>query len=233
MKNRCSIFILCLFTILSGLYSSGAHAVSIELKPPSNYDTWRPTNTDKITFTVIVDGLHDSSEGFSEGAVTLSFSEVSEWVGICMNAPQSGAESDPDLRFYPKDQSKLSDGLEWDPENWNRLVGDESIADDESVRDSVGVKFDSDDNLSGFTFSITVRCEDYGAYGILVATLVDASDDTRRWLSDKTVPKDTNGDYIADSWKKDEWDGGSGHILQNIKEQHVRIRRLEKAGFRD
>ena len=211
MKNRCSILLFCLFTILFVLCLSDTYAVSIELKSPSDYDDWRPTYNGKLTFTVVVSGLHKSPEGFSKGSVTLSFPEVSNWVGICMNAPlPSLAQTTPDLRFYPKDQSVLQKGLEWVPKNWNDLVGAEDTGDTTDVQDSVSVKFDSKDNLRGFTFTITVRCEDYGAYGKLEAKLV--SDDNRKWLDHKYVPKDDNGDYIADSWQKDAWDGGSGHI---------------------
>ena len=48
MKNRWFVLLLCLFTMIAGLYVSDAYAVLIELKPPSNYDTWRPINNDKL-----------------------------------------------------------------------------------------------------------------------------------------------------------------------------------------
>ena len=214
MKYRFTILMMfvCLLATLTGLYPSQTHAVSVELLKPADYDTWEPINKGTITITVKVSGLHDRTEGFSEGTVTLNFSEITSWIGICMNYPNKMPKSENDLRFYPKDQEPLPDGMNWIPEEWNTLVGAESTGINEGVVDEVGFEFTSKINTDTFSVPITIRCEDYGAYGLLLATLVDSLDDTRTWTAERTVPKDDNGDYIADSWKKDEWNGANGHI---------------------
>ena len=197
-------FLLCISTFLLFLYPSVLYAVTptIELETGSGYDIWKPTDGGKITFTVVVKNLHDPAEGFSEGKVTLSFPEViTSWSGICMNSPRLKPQDTPDLRFYPKDQAVLGNTLKWDSPIWNDLVGHPNTSDDSAVKDSVGVVFTSKDNLDTFSFTITVRCEDYGAFGILVATLV-SSDPSKPFSASvlKAIPKDDNGDYRADAY---------------------------------
>ncbi len=209
MTDRLFVYIilLCLLTTLAGLSPSDTRAASVELRPPMDYDDWKPTDQGKITFTVEVSGID-----FSEGSVSLSFEKVSSWIGICMNMPRENPGTDPDLRFYPADQVPLPAGLRWEPAIWNDLVGRELTNVNIAVRDSVGVKFNSDSNVGAtITFTITVRCEDGGAYGRLVAELSNSTG-TSQGSDNKFIPKDDNGDYIADSWEKDKWDGATGHI---------------------
>ncbi|RKU09698.1 hypothetical protein C6501_14945 [Candidatus Poribacteria bacterium] len=206
MKNRFSLFILlfCLLTTLFLLYPSAVSAVSVTLTPDSSYEKWLPGNSNTLSFTVTVSGLH-GPKGFSAGSVSLTFENVSNWPGLCMNmnmpADYPDTETENDLRFYPKDQTELgSDGLKWVPAIWNSLVGEESTGKYEGVQKSVGVKFTSALNRDTFSFTITVRCEDYGAFGTLVATLIKNEDNKEQASDEKDIPKDENDDYRADAW---------------------------------
>ncbi|MCG9129845.1 hypothetical protein JT359_19820 [Candidatus Poribacteria bacterium] len=165
-------------------------APTVELQRPegTTYSDWLPADGAKMTFTVLVKNLYDSTIGFSKWTVNLTFSQITNCPGIYMNYPRTDPKSEKDFRFYFTDQTELPDGLTWSEDSWNGT----------EVSDSVTVKFTSKSNFVTFSFTITVRCENGGAVGTLMVTLTSLDPSKPFSPSDSDdLPEDKNGNYIA------------------------------------
>ena len=183
------LFVLtALFGAISIAQANGTHKVGMSLvwSDKSTYDDWEPTLHGTLSFTVTVSGLYAAS--VSEGNIRFDFEKVSNWEGTCMNADEGGKGTNPDLLFEYNDQSDPS------PLKWQSWKGGQ--------KKKVAAEWKSSDNLDGFTMNITVRCEDYGAFGILRARVYK-----RRFslIPDDLlaecvipIPKDDNLNYMAD-----------------------------------
>ena len=111
-------------------------------------------------------------------SATFELKEVTSWEGICMN---DGNGNDFDLAFAPI----------WQQEN----IPSVTLALDATRQTLTASWFDSPSDH----FHIKVICYDYGAYGKLKATVYGTSSSATM-----TIPKDLNGNQIADAWRNDE-----------------------------
>ena len=172
-----SVLLLCILAI-----HPIVHAQTMTFTPSNQttYDSWEPTYNDTITFTVTVSGLN--ATGISKGEVRFDFERVSNWKGICMN---EGTKTKADLFFRYSDQTVYT------APRWKKWSKDKVNA---------VAEWQQSDNLDSFTIDITVRCEDYGAFGILRVKLYKSKLGPDEFLKECliTVPKDENGNYIAD-----------------------------------
>ena len=137
MKYSVSILFI-FFTVLSlccvlDSYSEHAATPSITLEPSDldKYNKFVPSYNGKVTFNITVSDLDARQNGFSRGRVEVSFSKVTNWLGIYMNHPEaSKANSENDFRFYWEDQESQLNGGTWDDANWT------------GAKDSVSVSFE-------------------------------------------------------------------------------------------
>ena len=206
MKRYIFIVILILLTILPLVHASD---VSIVAKSLSQYAKWMPTDGNKLTFLVHV------SKPKSKGSIAFSWAQVSSWPGTYMN---KGNETTPDLCFdatqsksawadvsHARRNEPLPAGLPppkpvgstrnpYNPEHVTWTVSDDCS--------TASFSWVSRAYLppEGFTIQVTVQSKDGGSFGILQATY--------NGTATINVPKDDNGDYIADYWRKDAWVDG-------------------------
>ena len=150
---------------------------------PSNqttYDDWEPTNDGTLTFTVAVSGL--SAASISAGEIRFDFEQVSNWEGTCMN---EGSGTESDLNFTNTDQTTYT------APRWTQWSG---------ATQNVVAAWNLSDSLDNFSMDITVRCKDYGAFGILRVKLYNTSSSSDVFVYEVSIaiPKDDNGNYIAD-----------------------------------
>ena len=150
---------------------------------PSNqttYDDWEPTNDGTLTFTVAVSGL--SAASISAGEIRFDFEQVSNWEGTCMN---EGSGTDSDLNFTDTDQTTYT------APRWTQWSG---------ATQNVVAAWNLSDNLNNFSMDVTVHCKDYGAFGILRVKLYNTSSSSDVFVYEVSIaiPKDDNGNYIAD-----------------------------------
>ena len=155
-----------------------SQTMSIAPSNQTTYDNWEPTNDGTITFTVAVGGL--SAANISAGEIHFDFETVSNWPGICMN---DGTGTDPDLNFTDTDQTTYT------APRWTQWSG---------ASQNVVAAWNSSDSLDSFSMNITVRCKDYGAFGILRVKLYNTSTSSDVFDVSIAIPKDDNGNYIAD-----------------------------------
>lgn len=183
MRKLVLLGLFGLIGLLSAIPVAQSQTMTLVWSDKPTYDAWVPTDGGTLTFTVTVSGLFGA--GISAGEVRFDFEKVSRWKGICMN---EGTGTKQDLFFEFNDQDDIS------PLEWHRWSG--------GRKDSVVAKWTSDDNLDGFTIQITVRCDDYGAFGILRAQLYKSRfsiiPDNRLLECFMPIPKDDNFNYIAD-----------------------------------
>ncbi len=189
---------ILLFTLLPF-----AHAQNVCIEPlnETDFNAWLPEDGDTVTFLVTVAGAQ------STGSIELNLTNVSTWEGTCMN---KGTGNDADLYFDAEDQSKaayadvsharrgemLNAGLpplpagytrnNFNPEKLTWTITDEGA--------TATLSWVSEAYLpTGFTIPVTVRCRDYAAFAILQAHF--------NGMATINIPKDDNGDYIADAWR--------------------------------
>jgi hypothetical protein len=162
-----------------------------EIIPPSNYASWlpkagedeqKPGNTIKVKARV-----HKKDDPktpfYKKARFKFQLVEVSKEKGVCLNWPDdTNSTNGFDLKIEPKTNDLL------------KVAGD-----GQSAESAAG------QNES----SVTITSHDWGAYGKLKVTVVfdDGSFDTAHVLGDKskqalTIPKDDNGNHIADFWEK-------------------------------
>ena len=163
-----------------------SQTLSITPSNQTTYDNWEPTNDGTLTFTVTVGGL--SAANISAGEIHVDFEQVSEWPGICMNEGAAKATEDTDLYFNSSDY-----GIGTVP-RWQLPSG--TLPD--TPLDEVSAAWDSSDNLDNFSIDVTVSCRDYGAFGILRVKLYNTSTSSDVFNVSIAIPKDDNGNYIAD-----------------------------------
>ncbi len=145
-----SVLLLCIIATLPAVQ---AQKMTLAPKNKGTYDDWHPTYNDTITFTVTVSGLNAAE--ISKGELRFDFEKVSKWKGVCMN---EGSGTKADLFFRYSDQT-VSTAPQWNQWSKDKV---EAVA-----------KWQASDNLDSFTIDMTVRCEDYGAFGILRVKLYD------------------------------------------------------------
>lgn len=188
-KVKFLLLLLLLISIIKAIPYTHAQTMTFTPKNQSTYDEWEPRFDNTITFSVTVSGLHDAQ--ISDGEVRFGFQQVSRWKGYCMNF---GSVTSPDLNFQRIDQETYVAPTP----RWKEWSGSSNTA---------VAQWQSSDNLDTFTIDITVRCKDYGAFGILRASLYK-----RRWgiFPDAHVmecwypiPKDENLNFIADKCDAD------------------------------
>ena len=197
MKRYYLAILLLFFTLLPF-----AHAQNVCIEPMSDtFHQWLPEDGDKVTFLVTVSGAGSS------GSIVLNLTNVSTWEGVCMN---KGTGNDADLYFDAEDQVKaayadveharsgkvLNAGLPALPHgatrnqfNGNKLTWSISNNGATATLSWVSAAY----LPTGFTIPVTVRCRDYAAFATLEANF--------NGKATINIPKDDNGDYIADAWR--------------------------------
>jgi len=174
-----------------------------EIIPPSEYASWvpeaskdmeKPEDQKKPGNTIEVKArVHKKDDPktpfYKKARFKFQLINVSKEQGVCLNWPgEDNATHDYDLKIEPKSNDSL------------KVAGD-----GQSAESAAG------QNES----SVTITSYDWGAYGKLKVTVVfdDGSEDTAHVLGDRskqalTIPKDDNGNHIADFWEK-HYAGGS------------------------
>ena len=176
--------VFCITFLFIAVFAATPVAQSQTLSiTPSNqttYDNWEPTNDSTLTFTVAVGGL--SAASISAGEIRFDFETVSNWKGIRMN---EGSGTDSDLNFTDTDQTTYT------APRWTQWSG---------ASQNVVAAWNLSDSLDSFSMNITVRCKDYGAFGILRVKLYNTSSSSDVFVYEVSIaiPKDDNGNYIAD-----------------------------------
>jgi len=146
--------------------------------------------------------------------ITFSFKEVSKEKGICMNYPTKDASNtNPDL-FFPDDDSMKEFDLDEDETDKKKRCPTEILkAKDNPSHRHHYLKATTKKPVTEAT--VTVRCEDYGAFGILQAIAPDcetipprekdADPSEGTGLNDVKIPRDDNGNDIADRAPQDKY----------------------------
>ena len=171
------LLVMCLTVFsLFGISISFGVTYPAEIITPDNWDTKVPSgNYGRGGLLSLSVSINASEESARDSSVTFNLENVTSWTGYCMNA---GTKSDFDLQFVPPAE-QISNGISWSG-------GNQSI--------TASWKGKAPDNLT-----VTLKCYDYGAYGELVATLYHMTPSHKF-----KIPKDENGNRIADGWKNDE-----------------------------
>jgi len=163
--------------------------------------------------------------------ITFSFKEVSKERGVCMNypikkrdniSPASAIESNtnPDL-FFPEDDDKMKDfnfdDDETDADANKKCPTEILVANDNPTHSHHYKKATTKKALT--EAKVLVRCEDYGAFGILKAEADDCETLKPRERdavcsqelgdNDVKIPRDDNGNNIADGADQDKLKDGS------------------------
>ena len=181
MSKNMFIYLTFLFiAVFAAIPVAQSQTLSITPDNQDTYDNWEPTNDGTLTFTVAVGGL--SAANISAGEVRFDFETVSNWDGTCMN---DGSGTDSDLNFTYTDQTTYT------APRWTQWSG---------ATQNVVAAWNSSDSLGNFSMNITVRCKDYGAFGILRVKLYNTSSSSDVFVNEISIaiPKDDNGNYIAD-----------------------------------
>ncbi len=162
-----------------------------EIIPPANYNTWLPeagkdesTPGNTIVATVKLHKHGDPQKSAGKKAkFRFALSGVSQERGVCLNwPPYAQAKTTPDLKIDPKANSSLD------------VAGDGQSA---TTRNS------------GESATVTITSYDWGAYGHLTATAILNNNEGEITAHvqggekyDLTIPKDDDGDHIADWWEQ-------------------------------
>jgi len=182
----------------------------------------------KIEFTARIYAFKDGKWVYpgEKGKITFSFKEVSKERGVCMNypikdknnitpAPAIASNTNPDL-FFPEDDDKMKD-FDFDEDETDGdadkkcpteiLVANDNPAHSHHYKKATTKKAVTE-------AKVVVRCEDYGAFGILKAEAEDCEALKPRERdalcnqelgdNDVKIPRDENDNNIADSAKS--WD---------------------------
>ena len=176
--------LLCLFNSgNTGLVAQQTPSIDITV---TNHETllqsWRPDPNNDLTFEITVTVPAD----FDSGTLNAVLQNVTNYTGESGNVPVQCGDTEPDL--------KLSQTTGWS--------GNESA-----------LSYTLSGTATTQTMSIQVDCRDYAAYGELQLTAsgtytqnTDDTSNTVSYTSDTVVikiPKDTNGNKIADCWRND------------------------------
>lgn len=145
-------------------------------------DQQKPGNTIKVKARVHKKG-DPKTPFYKKARFKFQLVEVSKEKGVCLNWPEKENSTDGfDLKIEPKTNDLL------------KVAGD-----GQSAESAAGL------NES----TVTITSHDWGAYGKIKVTVVfdDGSFDTAHVQGDKskqalTIPKDDNGNHIADFWEK-------------------------------
>jgi len=138
---------------------------------------WLPTYNSTVNITVNITG----DRSYLPDCVAKFYLIPTAYEGYCMNAGNQTTD-EPDLEFLPDDQQDDHSGkITWDGKN-----------------QMIEARF-ADSTVT--TFVVKVKCHDYGAYSPLYARLYYGNS----MLSETsiTVPRDDNGNEIADGWMND------------------------------
>jgi hypothetical protein len=162
-----------------------------EIIPPDSYNTWVPeagedesTPGNVIVATVKLHKRGDPKKSAGKKAkFRFALSDVSHELGVCLNwPPKWSTKGSPDLKIDPNANSTL------------KVAGDGQSA---TTRNS------------GESATVRITSYDWGAYGHLTATAILDGDGevTAYVLGDQSkpalaIPKDDNGNHIADFWEK-------------------------------
>jgi hypothetical protein len=141
--------------------------------------------------------------------ITFSFKEVSVEKGICLNYPKEDeSNANPDL-FFPEDDKRMKDFyFEDDRTDANKKCPNEVLkAKDNPAHEHHYQKAST--KMPVTEAKVVVRCEDYGAFGILKAEAEDCETLNPRERdsgcsqeigdNEVNIPRDDNGNNIADS----------------------------------
>jgi hypothetical protein len=146
--------------------------------------------------------------------ITFSFKEVSKENGICMNYPTKDASNtNPDL-FFPDDDSMKEFDLDEDETDKKKRCPTEILrAKDNPAHRHHYLKATTKKPVT--EAMVTVRCEDYGAFGVLQAIAPDcetipprekdAEPSEGTGPNDVKIPRDDNGNDIADRASQDKY----------------------------
>jgi len=168
-----------------------------EIIPPGEYASWvpkagedeqKPGNTIKVKARVHKKG-DPKTPFYKKAKFKFQLVDVSKEKGVCLNWPDDKNSTDGfDLKIDPDSNKSL------------KVAGD-------------GQSAESPMGLNEST--VTITSHDWGAYGKLRVTVMfdDGTGDTAHVLGDRskqalTIPKDDNGNHIADFWEK-HYPGGS------------------------
>ena len=155
---------------------------------PQGYDSWLPTAGVAGAGAPLTVKVRIKEPEGAKGLITIRLADVSAQKGVCLNAPVEG-ETDPDLRLAPG-----GTGV------WVSPDGREARTEDE-VRE----------------VTVAVHPNDFGAFGKLeavAAVQVKGKVEESRAVFDAlgtdwlALPRDDDGNRIADSWEKTM--GGTG-----------------------
>lgn len=113
------------------------------------------------------------------GQIDITLQNVSRNTGVCMNYPQNGDDTKPDL-YFPQQQPA---GIEWVDETHVKTVSQVAVE-----------------------ATVQIAARDTGAYGDVQAeckTLGVEGEDARTQEETLSLPMDDNHNHIADYWEKD------------------------------
>ena len=127
----------------------------------------------------------------ANGHVKFTLSGVSDWEGHAMNA---GTESDddPDLKLLTADQTESQGGTTL---NWSAPPAKQGEAPAQKISAAWKTKTPTP------SFTVKVRIYDYAAYGTLTAQLFYSGGQRGEDVS-ISLPRDDNGNNIADGWEE-------------------------------
>ena len=174
MKNRnFFILVLCLFTLIPMFNALEAADV---------YIIGSPTDYPQYATTLPVDIRVVDSPQY--GYILVSITQESSMKGVCTNWPVNDDGNTDDMGLYTTDNPKWTD------------EGNGVFKYEISLGSSTETTYE---------VPLNVRCFDYGAWGKVTATLYEdmGHEFKKRDTHTSTVPRDENGNHIANGWKND------------------------------
>ena len=218
----CTLYLLCLFNP-GGTTLVAEQTESIDINV-TNHETllqgWRPYADTDLTFEIKVTVPAD----FASGKLVAALQNVTNYPGKSGNVPNTIAcPTEERITFWENVATTFPNtivpGCETELPSTDQSSTDQSLdlqlfkekeIDGQMV--DVNVGWSMDESTFSYTFStndegkvstiyLRVDCTDYAAYGELVLTASGSG-----YTSDPVVikiPKDTNGNKIADSWQND------------------------------
>lgn len=205
IKTLCILCLVCFWTVGYVAESSGQLAIAVPNLATELPIDWRPKDGSSLTFRVKV----TKPAHYSGGRLTATLSEVTNYHGGCGNrlsvSTYSGSiQGDLELR---QDSSHNSG---WRTES--NLT---------SLSHPIAMSSASSDTTEWIT--LRVDCADYAAYGKLTFATTGSSIAEASPIVIK-IPRDTNGNKIADGWRNDattnyvaSWDEESGPAAPNTQ----------------
>lgn len=204
-KFTFSLSLMVVFAILLVFTNRDATGgvTSIQLEPPNQVGTaswtnWLPTPDTLVPITVTLKG-----SSVSGGKFTFSLNDTTNYPNTCGNDGYYNPNSTPNFDM----SIRVADNPPPDGCQTGQAITDQQM--------TMVCTLNKSDDFT-YTFTLKVRCEDYGGWTQLSAKFVASDGTTVTTATPFSIPKDANNNRIADGFQGDggttqkAWDDNEG-----------------------